>query len=112
MVVGDAELSEHLRTGLDHHGWTAEIVLGGFSVRVFAKVFFEQDFVDETLMTSPAIFRKGRRQSQVKAEVGMRCRELFEIVLVEDLLPGAGTVPEAYSARCLLGLQQVGQMGT
>src|SRR5271155_394775 len=86
VVVGHAKLREHLVTCLDHHGWTAEIVFGGFGVSVFTKVFLEQDFVDETFMTGPAIFRKGRRQSQVKAKVGMRRRELFEIVLVEDLL--------------------------
>ena len=41
----------------------------------------------------------------------VRRGEAAEVVLVEDLLPGARAVPEAHPAGRVLGLEEVGEVG-
>ena len=79
----DLQGVEHREGGLDHGGRAAEIVFDGRGIGMAGEIVFEQDFVDQSGMRSPIIFRQRRGKGEVEAEIGELPEEILEVSYVK-----------------------------
>src|SRR5687768_14406511 len=79
---------------------------------VRAKIVLQDHLVDKAHRARPVVLRKWRRQCEIKTEIRVPRREVGEIILVEDFLPRARTVPETDFARGVFSLEQMREMRT
>ena len=87
LVFIDVHVFQHVAGGLDHGLRAAEVVFQCGGVFVLAEVFAVEHFVDETGVRSPVVLWQGFGEGDVELEVGKLSREVFEVVLIENLLP-------------------------
>ena len=82
-----AKVGEHFCAGLDHHRRTAEIELDPTNILMIFEGFREDDFVNESGVTSPLVVVERCRKRGMETEVWVLRGELFEDVGVEQFLP-------------------------
>lgn len=85
-MVCNTQLAQHLGTGGDHHGRTAEVEFHGREIRLMFDVV-QDDFVDIAGGTVPLVFFEGRGQGYLEIEVRVFGGQRFEVLAVVDFLP-------------------------
>src|SRR5690606_31101741 len=103
----DAAGLEHRIDGLDHQWRAAQIVLAILRRGVILKMAAEHHIVDESYFTGPRVGRCRLRERGRPAEVGVKPRQVVELLDIEQFFPAARAIPEADATTALLALQLV-----